>query len=57
MENLIDRINIGLTNLAVSTDGKVRGEKVNMGVFVFFAEIEMKDGALIIEKGEVSLVR
>lgn len=38
-------------------DGKVRGEKINMGVFVYFAEIEMKDGAVIIEKGEVSLVR
>ena len=38
-------------------DGKVKGEKVNMGVFVFFAEIEMKDGRVIIEKGEVSLVR
>lgn len=38
-------------------DGKVQGQKVNMGVFVYFAEIEMKDGDIIIEKGEVSLVR
>jgi len=37
VENLIDRINVGLTNLAHSTDGKVRGELLinKKGKYVF----------------------
>ena len=37
-------------------DGKIRGKRSNSGVFVYFAEIELKDGDTIIEKGSVSLV-
>jgi gliding motility-associated-like protein len=37
-------------------NGKVKGRRANPGVFAFFAEIKMKSGQIIIEKGEVNLL-
>ena len=36
-------------------DGFFNGEKMNPAVFVYFAEIEFKDGRKIIYKGDVAL--
>lgn len=38
-------------------DGFFRGEKMNPGVFVYFAEIEFLDGSARIFKGDVALVK
>ncbi|MFK8008223.1 MAG: gliding motility-associated C-terminal domain-containing protein [Saprospiraceae bacterium] len=38
-------------------DGFFKGEKLNPNVFVFFAEIEFKDGMVKIYKGDVTLTR
>lgn len=42
---------------AYGWDGKYRGEHLNPGVFVWTAEVEFTDGAVIRYKGGVSLVR
>ncbi|MFK7773241.1 MAG: gliding motility-associated C-terminal domain-containing protein [Saprospiraceae bacterium] len=38
-------------------DGNFKGEKMNPGVYVYFAEIEFSDGLKIIYKGDVTLTR
>jgi gliding motility-associated-like protein len=38
-------------------NGTYRGEAVNAGVYIYFAEIIMTDGRTIVEKGEVVLLR
>ena len=38
-------------------DGFFKGEKLNPNVFIFFAEIEFKDGLVKIYKGDVTLTR
>ncbi|MEZ4933657.1 MAG: gliding motility-associated C-terminal domain-containing protein [Saprospiraceae bacterium] len=38
-------------------DGKLRGEFLNPGVFVWFAEILFTDGSTGIYKGDVTLIR
>ncbi|MBK8704635.1 MAG: gliding motility-associated C-terminal domain-containing protein [Saprospiraceae bacterium] len=50
------------TNIAPnSTDtgwnGEVNGRKASQGLYVYVAEIEMEDGEIIIQSGEVSLLR
>ena len=42
---------------AFAWDGKVRGEKVTPGVYVWYAEIEFADGVVEIFKGDVTLLR
>jgi len=37
-------------------NGKLNEEKLNPAVFVYFAEIEFKDGVKIIYKGDVTLM-
>jgi gliding motility-associated-like protein len=38
-------------------DGRFRGQMMNTGVYVFFAEIEYLDGVVEVVKGDVTLVR
>lgn len=42
---------------AYGWDGRFRGETLNIGVFVYYAEIEFIDGEVVLYKGEVNLVR
>ncbi|HNM25477.1 MAG TPA: gliding motility-associated C-terminal domain-containing protein, partial [Saprospiraceae bacterium] len=42
---------------AFAWNGKVRGEKVTPGVYVWYAEIEFADGVVEIFKGDVTLLR
>ena len=44
-------------NLAFSWDGRYRGQLLNAGVYVYFAEIEFIDGEVILYKGDVLLMR
>lgn len=38
-------------------DGRFRGQKMNMGTYVYYAEIEFKDGEIEVFKGDVNLIR
>ena len=38
-------------------DGTFRGERMNAGVFAYFAEVEFEDGAVILFDGDVILMR
>lgn len=38
-------------------DGTYRGQLLNAGVYVYFAEVEMTDGSVVLFKGDVTLVR
>ncbi len=44
-------------NESLGWDGKLRGEFLNPGVFVWFAEVEFIDGSTRIYKGEINLIR
>jgi large repetitive protein len=44
-------------NPAHGWDGKLRGEEVNSGVFVYWARVEFIDGEFLIFKGDVTLAR
>lgn len=37
--------------------GDYRGDPVNPGVFVWWAEVELVDGRLVLVKGDVTVVR
>lgn len=37
-------------------DGTFRGQKVNSGVYIYFAEITLQDGSLVQTQGEVSVI-
>ncbi|MCB0562603.1 MAG: gliding motility-associated C-terminal domain-containing protein, partial [Phaeodactylibacter sp.] len=38
-------------------DGSYRGEKVNPGVYIYFAEIELADGRIETKSGEVMVLK
>jgi hypothetical protein len=38
-------------------DGTAKGEPVDPGVFVWYVEVEMRDGRILSRKGDVTVVR
>ena len=44
-------------DLALGWDGMHRGERANLGVYTFFAEVEFIDGEIILYEGDISLIR
>ncbi len=44
-------------DLTFGWNGKYRGQFMNPGVYVFWAEVEFADGEVILYKGDVSLIR
>jgi hypothetical protein len=38
-------------------DGTFKGQRLNPGVFVYYAEIELVNGETVIRKGDVTLLR
>ena len=38
-------------------DGTFRGQILNPGVYVYFAEIEFDDGIIILYEGDIALMR
>ncbi|MEO1258827.1 MAG: gliding motility-associated C-terminal domain-containing protein [Bacteroidota bacterium] len=44
-------------NLSVGWDGRFKGEMMNPGVYVWFAEVEFMDGQVGLYEGEVTLIR
>ncbi len=56
-EQIFEQNDIQPNDYSVGWDGFFNGEKMNPAVFVYFAEIEFKDGQKIIYKGDVALRR
>ena len=56
-EQIFEQTDIQPNDYSVGWDGYFKGEKMNSAVFVYFAEIEFKDGRKIIYKGDVALRR
>ena len=56
-EQVFEQTDIQPNDYSVGWDGYFKGEKMNSAVFVYFAEIEFKDGRKIIYKGDVALRR
>ncbi|MFK7771466.1 MAG: gliding motility-associated C-terminal domain-containing protein [Saprospiraceae bacterium] len=56
-EQIFEQNDIQPNDYSVGWDGMFKGEKMNPAVFVYFAEIEFKDGRKIIYKGDVALRR
>jgi gliding motility-associated-like protein len=54
-EQIFEQNDIQPNDYSVGWDGFFKGEKMNPAVFVYFAEIEFKDGRTIIFKGDVAL--
>ncbi len=56
-EAMYEAQNFPPNDLASGWDGTYRGQFMNPGVYVFWAEIEFADGEVILYKGDVSLIR
>jgi gliding motility-associated-like protein len=57
-ELLYVRTNLPVSNEpSVGWDGKFNGKFVNQGVYVFISEVEFEDGAVLIYRGDVTVVR
>jgi len=54
-EQIFEQTNIQPNDYSVGWDGFFKGEKMNPAVFVYFAEIEFRDGFKIIYRGDVAL--
>ena len=54
-EQIFEQTNIQPNDYSVGWDGFFNGEKMNPAVFVYFAEIEFRDGFKIIYRGDVAL--
>lgn len=44
-------------DLSIGWDGTHNGEMMNPGVYAWFAEVEFKDGEVVLYEGEVILIR
>ena len=56
-EQVHEAFNFMPNDLSFSWDGRYRGQVLNAGVYVYFAEIEFIDGEVILYKGDVVLLR
>ncbi len=55
-EKVFEANNFQPNDPAFSWNGEFKGDQLNPGVFVYFAEIEFVDGEVILYKGDVTLV-
>ena len=56
-EALVELTNFQPNDPRFGWDGTYRGQLLNPGIFVYFAEIEMIDGEVVLFKGDVALIR
>jgi len=56
-EQIFEQTDIQPNDFSAGWDGFFKGKRMNPAVFVYFAEIEFKDGRKIIYKGDVALRR
>lgn len=55
-EHVFDAKNITTNDLQSGWDGTFRGQRVEGGVYVFFAEVEVLPGKMVIIKGDITVV-
>ena len=55
--SVFENINFQPNDNTVGWNGFFKGEKMNAAVFVYFAEIEFKDGKVEIFKGDVTIMK
>jgi IgGFc binding protein/CHU_C Type IX secretion signal domain/SprB repeat len=55
-EHIFDATNITTNQLAQGWDGTFRGKKVDVGVYVFFAEVEVLPGRIELIKGDITVL-
>lgn len=56
-ESVFQFHNFDPNDLSIGWDGTFKGEKMNPGVFIWFAEVEFVDGAVEIFEGDVMVMR
>ncbi|MBK8564798.1 MAG: gliding motility-associated C-terminal domain-containing protein [Saprospiraceae bacterium] len=56
-ETLYEFYNFPPNDVTIGWDGKYRGDKLNPGVYVWFAEVEFVDGKVELYKGDVVLMK
>ena len=56
-ELMWDRNNFATDDPEQGWDGMFRGQPMNSGVFVYYAEVQFVDGITILYQGDVTLVR
>jgi len=54
---IFERTDIQPNDQNVGWDGKFRGDKLNPGVYVWYAEITFRDGETILYEGDVTIMR
>jgi hypothetical protein len=54
---LFERRSIPLSDPSLGWDGTSRNQPVSPGVFVWYAEVDMQDGQVVVLKGDVTVVR
>lgn len=54
---MFEQFNFEPNNLSIGWDGRYKGQIMNPGVYVWFAEVEFLDGQIGLYEGEVTLIR
>ena len=54
---MFEQFNFEPNNLSIGWDGRHKGQMMNPGVYVWFAEVEFLDGQVGLYEGEVTLIR
>ncbi|MEZ4933894.1 MAG: gliding motility-associated C-terminal domain-containing protein [Saprospiraceae bacterium] len=54
---MFEQYNFEPNNLSIGWDGQHKGQMMNPGVYVWFAEVEFLDGQVELYEGEVILIR
>lgn len=56
-ESIMELYDFQANDPALGWDGTFRGQAMNSGVYVYFAEVEFEDGIIILYEGDVTLLR
>ncbi|MDX1913739.1 MAG: gliding motility-associated C-terminal domain-containing protein [Saprospiraceae bacterium] len=56
-ESLSESRNFAPNDLSKGWDGTFRGQAVNPGVYVYYAEVLFKDGEVVLYKGDITVLR
>lgn len=56
-DQMFEQYNFAPNDLSIGWDGRYKGQMMNPGVYVWFAEITFLDGQVALYEGEVTLIR
>ncbi len=54
---LFSDITVQINNETTGWDGKFKNKDVESGIYVYYLKVQLKDGSMIVEKGDVTLLR